>query len=86
MNKQLLNELLTAVNEQIATENPKEAKTVYETLLARGLDEKKAKENIAKVIYQESINIMTTQEPFSRDRYVHNLLALLDDVEAEIEF
>lgn len=83
MNKMVLNELLTAVNEQISTENPKEAKVVFETLCQRGLEEKQAKEKIAKVIYQESINIITNQEPFNRERYVNNLLALLNDVEIE---
>lgn len=77
MNEKILNELKTAVDEQIETANPPETKTVYEKLLDKGHSIDEAKNMIADVIYKEALAIVASQEPFNRDRYVTNLKLLI---------
>lgn len=81
MNEKVLEELKVAVEEQISTANPKEAKEAYQTLLSRGHSANEAKEMIAHVIYSEAMTIVTTQEPFNRARYIRNLERMLEGKE-----
>lgn len=81
MNEKVLEELKKAVEEQISTANPKEAKETYQTLLSRGHSADEAKEMIAHVVYSEAMAIVTTQKAFNRARYIRNLERMLDGKE-----
>jgi hypothetical protein len=78
MKENVLEELISAVEEQISTNNPKETKITYQKLIHNGDTPRQAKEKIAHIIYIESIAIIKTQQPFNRNRYIRNLERLVD--------
>ena len=79
MTENVLEELISAVEEQISTNNPKETKVTYQKLIHKGDTPRKAKEKIANIIYIETMAIIKTQQPFNRARYIRNLERLVED-------
>ena len=79
MKENVLEELISAVEEQISTNNPKETKVTYQKLINKGDTPRKAKEKIANIIYIETMAIIKTQQPFNRARYIRNLERLVED-------
>lgn len=59
----------TAVREQIAAEEPPEAKKTYERLRAMGMAEDEAIEMLSAVLAAEIFKVLKEQTPYDRERY-----------------
>ena len=73
--------LLEVVENQIKGGDPPETKSTLERLVSQGIERKEAKRLIACVIAGEMFDILKSQEPFNRQRFVDALdrLPVLDE-------
>lgn len=64
---------LEAVDTQLKSGEPPEAKETYERLKREGFSEEETRVLLAQVIAVESFCILKEKKPFNRERFVRNL-------------
>ena len=77
-NAELRAAYLEVVENQLRDNDPPETRNTYERLCTEGFTEKNAKILIASVIALETYQMMSTNSPFNRDRFVRHLNRLPD--------
>lgn len=77
-NAELRAAYLEVVENQLRDNDPPETRETYERLCTEGFTEKNAKILIASVIAFETYQMMSTNSPFNRDRFVRHLNMLPD--------
>ena len=75
-NKELNAAILEVVENQLREKDPPETQETYDRLRKTGFSDKEARDLIACVVICELSDMVKTQEPFDRDRYVSALRRL----------
>jgi len=75
----VLSQAITEVlDNQLQSNDPPETKQTYERLLGEGIKKAEARRLIGAVIAGEIYNVMKSQKPFDRERFVRRLHGLPD--------
>ena len=69
---------LEVVDTQLRDNNPPETRQTFDRLRSEGVNEKDAKILIGSVIAVETYEILKTESPFNRERFIRNLNRLPD--------
>jgi len=69
---------LEAVDNQLQNNDPPETRLTLDRLRKLNFSEHDAKLLIASAIAVETYEVMNTQKPFNRERFIHNLQCLPD--------
>lgn len=82
MNDDLLPDLITAVEQQIASTDTKYVAQTFDRLIALGLDPDEAKSQIAICLGEEMEALLKTRKPFNESAYRAALEALpMEEIE-----
>ena len=75
-NRELRNQILKVVENQIKSNEPEETRKTYNRLLATGYSEVEAKRLIGQCVSVEIFSVLKEQKPFNEGRFVKNLKQL----------
>jgi polyhydroxyalkanoate synthesis regulator phasin len=81
LNKEIVDDLIFAVEQQIESTETKYVKDVYDTILKKGILENEAKLMIGRALLMEIDYIHSKGGEFSQERYKNYLKELLEQVE-----
>jgi hypothetical protein len=79
VNKQLHDQILGIIENQLKQNDPPETKQTFERLIKSGISLPDAKRYIGQCIAVELFNIMKHGEAFNERRFIRNLLRLPED-------
>lgn len=77
MNKEIIDDLIFAVEQQIESDETRYVKEIYDSLLKKGVSEKESKLMIGRALLREADYIHSKGGEFSQERYRDYLKELL---------
>ncbi len=77
MNKEIVNDAIFAVEQQLNSKETRYVREIYEIIVSRGVSEKEAKIKIASALLKEADYIHSNGGEFSEERYKNYLNELL---------